>query len=317
MVDMQKTDFRQIDLNLLKLLDALIRERSVTKAGHRLGLSQPAASRALARLRRLLADRLVVRTAQGLELTPRAESLAEPVARMLEAAAAIVTPATFSPATASGRMTVAAIDHLTLMVMPGLILRLGQLAPGLDLEVPPSQGDNVELVAHGAADLALGVFEELPVAFYRRTLYVEDFVCVVRASHALVNEGMTIERFAAMSHLQVIITGRGQTQVDAALARIGMTRRVAMRVPHFLAAAALVADSDMILSLPRRLANRMASICPIAVLEMPFEVEPFDVTMIWHERRQDDRAHAWLRQQVVEAAQEAGLRWRGEPRRLL
>jgi DNA-binding transcriptional LysR family regulator len=88
-----------------------------------------------------------------------------------------------------------------------------------------------------------------------------------------------------------------------------------MRVPHFLAAAALVAESDMILSLPRRLANRMASIYSIAVLDMPLEVEPFDVTMIWHERRQDDRAHAWLRQQVVEAAQEAGLRWRGRPRR--
>jgi DNA-binding transcriptional LysR family regulator len=234
---------------------------------------------------------------------------------MLEAAAAIVTPVTFSPATASGRMTIAAIDHLTLMVMPGLVLRLGQLAPGLDLEVPPAQADNVELVARGAADLALGVFEELPVAFYRRTLYEEDLVCVVRASHAVVNEGMTIERFAAMSHLQVIITGRGQTQVDAALARMGMTRRVAMRVPHFLAAAALVAESDMILSLPRRLANRMASIYSIAVLDMPLEVEPFDVTMIWHERRQDDRAHAWLRQQVVEAAQEAGLRWRGRPRR--
>lgn len=309
---MQKTDFRQIDLNLLKLLDALIRERSVTKAGHLLGLSQPAASRALARLRRLLADRLVVRTAKGLELTPRAQSLAEPVARLLEAAAAIVTPVTFSPAAASGKMTIAAIDHLTLMVMPGLLLRVARLAPGLDVEVPPSQADNVDLVARGAADLAIGVFETLPVAFYRRTLYEEDLVCVVRADHAVVDDGLTLERFAAMSHLQVIITGRGQTQVDAALARIGMMRRVAMRVPHFLAAATLVAESDLILSLPRRLANRMASMCPIAVLEMPLELKPFDVAMIWHERRQDDPAHAWLRQQVVEAAQEAGSRWRGE-----
>ena len=194
------------------------------------------------------------------------------------------------------------------MVMPALAARLGRLAPGLDLEIPPSPGGNVELVAQGTADLALGVFDELPTSFYRRSLYDEDLVCVVRTGHPVIEQGLTIERFAALSHLLVTITGRGETPVDTALARHGVKRRIAMRVPHFLAAPMLVAESDMVLSLPRRLASRLSATLPVVVLEMPLAIERFKLTMIWHERRQDDPAHAWLRQQVVEAAAEASTR---------
>ncbi|SDR48131.1 transcriptional regulator, LysR family [Rhizobiales bacterium GAS191] len=302
---MHEVDFSAVDLNLLKLLDALLRERSVTRAGLRLGLSQPAASRALGRLRRLLADRLVVRTSRGLDLTPRAAALAEPVARLLEGARAIVAPAAFDPATARGRVTIATIDHMTLLLMPALVSRLGRLAPGLDLEIPPPLGNNVDLVAEGAADLALGVYGDLPANFFRRALYDEDLVCVVRRDHPVIAKGLTLERFVALSHLLVTITGRGEVPVDVALARHGLSRRVAMRLPHFLAAPMLVAESDMILSLPRRLARRIAVSTPIAVLELPFEIGFFTPSMIWHERRQDDPAHAWLRQQVVEAVRES------------
>ena len=304
---MRKTNFTNVDLNLLKLFDALLRERSVTRAGVELGLSQPAASRALGRLRHLFADRLVVRTRNGLELTPRAIALAEPVARLLENARAIVAPAEFDPATARAQVTVATIDHMSLMIMPSLISRLGRLAPGLDLEIPPPLGNNVDIVAQGNADLALGVYDDhdLPSGFFRRALYDENLACVVRHDHPVITEGLTLERFAALLHLQVIITGRGESSIDIALQRYGLKRRVAVRLPHFLAAPMLVAESDMILSLPRRLAHRISTSTPIAVLELPFDLDGFTLSMIWHERRQDDPAHLWLRRQVVEAVQQS------------
>ncbi|WP_034851913.1 LysR family transcriptional regulator [Inquilinus limosus] len=302
---MREVDLAGVDLNLLKLLDALLQERSVTRAGLRLGLSQPAASRALGRLRRLLADRIVVRTPKGLELTPRAAALAEPVARLLESARAIVAPTDFDPATARGRVTIAGVDYTTLLVMPALVSRLSRLAPGLDIEIPPPAGDHVGLIAADAADLALGVYDALPAGFFRRALYEEDLVCAVRRGHPVIAAGLTLERFAALSHLLVIVTGRGEAPVDVALARRGLTRRVAMRLPHFIAAPMLVAESDMILSLPRRLARRIAATAPIEILELPLEIGPLTVSMIWHERRQDDPAHAWLRRQLAEAARAA------------
>jgi DNA-binding transcriptional LysR family regulator len=272
-IHMREVDLAGVDLNLLKLLDALLRDRSVTRAGRRLGLSQPAASRALGRLRRLLADRLVVRTPQGLEPTPRAAALAEPVARLLEGARAIMAPAAFDPATARGKIVIGSVDYMTLLVMPPLVSRLSRLAPGLDLEIPALVGNHVELIARDAADLALGIYDELPAGFFRRLLYDEDLVCVVRQGHPVAGQGLTLERFVALSHLALVVTGRGEAPVDIALARLGLSRRVAMRLPHFLVAPMLVAGSDMVLSLPRRLARVAAAMVPLAVLELPLRLD--------------------------------------------
>ena len=294
-----------VDLNLLKLLDALLRERSVTRAGQRLGLSQPAASRALGRLRRLLADRIVVRTPQGLELTPRAAALAEPVARLLEGARAIVAPAAFDPATARGRVTIAGVDYTTLLVMPALVARLSRLAPGLDLEIPPLVGDHAELIAADAADLALGVYDDaagrlLPPGALRRGPGLR------RPPRPSGDRGGAdagaLRRPVASA---MIITGRGEAPVDVALARHGLTRRVALRLPHFIAAPMLVARErhDPVAAAPagaRIAATRRRMRC----WSCRSRSEPLTVSMIWHERRQDDPAHAWLRRQVAEAMRE-------------
>lgn len=299
---MSKSDLNGVDLNLLKLLHALVEERSVTRAGMRVGLSQPAASRALARLRHLLGDRIVVRTNSGLDLTPRAIALADPVRQVLDEMRAIVAPTSFDPATATGRFRIAAIDRLVASIAPALVTNLASVAPLLDLEFPQPVGDNVDLVVNGKVDLAIGVFTDLPVGLFRRAFDEEDFVCIVRRGHSKLSTALTLEGFAAMSHVTVLVTGRGETPVDVALGQLGFRRRVALRVPHFLAAATIVADSDLILSLPRRLARRLAAWLPIEVLEMPFPVSTFTPAIIWHERRQDDPAHRWLRQQVVAAA---------------
>lgn len=297
---MRQVDLSSVDLNLLKLFDALVRERSVTRAGLHLGLSQPAASRALARLRTMLGDRLVVRGKLGLELTPRGDVLAGRVARLLDDARGIVAPAVFDPASAAGRITIAAHDHLSLVVLAGLVARFEQYAPALGLHIAQPAGDNVRLVEHGTVDLALGMFEALPGSLYRRGLYTDHFVCVVRAGHPGVAGGLSLERYVSLRHVTVTISGLGESAVDVALAARGLARRVALRVPHFIAGAMLVADSDMILTLPSRLARRLADKLPIVLLDVPLPVAPLAPAMIWHERFHGDPAHVWVRQQLVD-----------------
>jgi len=302
MFNMHQVDLSTVDLNLLKLFEALVSERSVTQAGLRLGLSQPAASRALGRLRTMLGDRLVVRGRLGLELTPRGEALAGPVARLLDDARGIVSPAVFDPASATGRITIAAHDHLSVMVLAGLMTRFERHAPGLSLHVAQPVGDNVRLIEQGGADLALGVFRALPGSLHRRGLYADSLVCVVRDRHPVVADGLGVERYVALRHIAVTISGVGESAVDAALSTLGLNRHVALRVPHFLAGAMLLADSDMILTLPGRLARLLAKSLPLAVLELPLQVAALSPAMIWHERFHRDPAHVWVRQQLVDVA---------------
>lgn len=299
-VNMQQVDLSSLDLNLLKLFEALVRERSVTLAGARLGLSQPAASRALARLRKLLGDRLVVRGKLGLDLTPRAEALAGPVSRLLDDARAIIAPPVFDPAAASGHVTIAAHDHLSLVVLSGLIERFACAAPALNLHIAQTAGDNLRLIEQGGADLALGMFETVPGSLHRRSLYSDSMVCVVRTGHPVLTAGLDLDAYVGLRHTAVTISGVGEYAVDQALAALGRTRRIALRVPHFVAGAMLVADSDMVLTLPRRLAQRLARTLPLVLLAPPLELAPLTPAMIWHERVHGDPAHGWVRQQVIE-----------------
>ena len=298
--DMRQVDLSGVDLNLLKLFEALVRERSVTRAGLQLGLSQPAASRALGRLRTMLGDRLVVRGKSGLALTPRGEALAGRVTRLLDDARGIVAPAVFDPAAATGRVTIAAHDHLSLVVLGDLMARFERQAPALSLHIAQPAGDNVRLVEEGGADLALGIFGALPGSLHRRGLHADRYVCVVRSGHPGVVGGLDLERYVALRHVAVTISGVGESAVDVALAALGRTRHVALRVPHFIAGAMLVADSDMILTLPSRLARRLADKLPLAVVALPLQVPPLAPAMIWHERVHGDPAHIWVRQQLVD-----------------
>lgn len=293
-------DISGIDLNLLKLLNALIDERGVTRAGARLGLSQPAASRALARLRHLLGDRVLVKAPGGLILTPRALALAEPVRQLLEQARQIVAPPFFDPSDASGFVSIAAIDRLAAMVAPALVARLARLAPRLDLTFPQPVGDNVDLVVHGGADLAIGVFTDLPVGLFRRVLGQERYVILLRRGHPALSAPLTPERFAQLAHATVRISGHGPAPVDQALADLGLKRRIAARVPHFFAAAAIVAETDLAFSMPVGLAGRLADSFALATAEMPMPMPEVTTSMIWHERHQNDLAHRWLREQVSE-----------------
>ncbi|BEL94770.1 LysR family transcriptional regulator [Serratia marcescens] len=297
---MQKTDVNAIDLNLLKFLGALLRERSVTRAGARLGLSQPAASRALGRLRVLFNDKVVVRTSAGVDPTPRMLTLEPLVERMLEDARSIVAPMQFEPSTAQHHFTIACIDHLASMILPKLTAKIERQAPGVTMRIPVPDGDNVNAVARGDADIALGMFdgEQLPAGFYLRKLYDDEFVCVVRRGHPLLSSRLTLEKFVASSHVAINIDDRGSTPVDSALAGQGQRRRIAVRLPHFLVAPMIVAQSDLVLSLPKRLALFMSQSLPLELMALPLAIAPFSLSMVWHERTHGDPAQIWLRRQI-------------------
>lgn len=303
---MRQVDFASIDLNLLKLLDALLKEGSVTRAGHRLGLSQPAASRALARLRTLLADPLLVRGSKGQELTPRALALAEPLERVLSGLRDIVSPEDFDPLSLKGRFTIASMDHLAALVIPSLSARLATLAPALDLEVLPPRGDNVDLVTRGDADVAIGRFDAhaLPANIHLRVLYEETLTCVLRQDHPVLESTWNLDAFLSLPHVATTITGDGPGLVDAALERAGFARRIALRTPHFLTVPMVAATSDMLAVLPSRLARRMATPLSLAVRDLPLDLPGFVLSMIWHTRTHRDRASTWLRDVVSSVVDE-------------
>jgi DNA-binding transcriptional LysR family regulator len=294
-----------IDLNLLVALDALLAERSVTRAAQRIGLSQPAASRALGRLRALLGDRLLVRAGGGLVPTPRAAALREPLGRALADVRGLLAPPSFDPTTAQGTIRLWALDLESATVVPSLLARIERLSPGLDIDIRPRLGDPFAALQEGTVDLAVGVFLEAPAGFRRQKLYDDDFVCLVRRGHPIAKAGLTVERYVEQRHAMVVISGSGRGPVDEMLARRGLARRIALRLPHFLAAPMIVAESDLVITLPRRLGHRFAALSPVVLLEAPLPLPGFAVSQLWHERHQDDPRHSWLRREIAAAARTA------------
>lgn len=294
-----------IDLNLLTALEALLRERSVTKAADAVGLSQPAMSRALGRLRALFGDRLFVRGPDGLAPTPRALAVEEPLQRVLAGVRGLLTAPGFDPARHQGRFRILCPDVQSMELLPTLSNRLSRSAPGVELEVIGFRSDPLAAVEAGEADISVGVHPQVRSGFNGTKVYHSGFSCLVRADHPVVSTGLTLDRFVAMHHILITVTGRGVGAVDTALAERGLSRNIALRMPHFLAAPLVVAQTDMVLTVPSGLARRFATLAPLVILEPPLDLAGFDVGVVWHERLQDDPAHGWFRREVVSALREA------------
>lgn len=307
-----------VDLNLLVALDALLAERSVTRAARRLRLSQPAVSHALGRLRDLIGDPLLVRSGAQMMLTPRAEALVGRVHTALDAvAAAIESPRSFDPARETRPFKLAGADFAQVGLVPGLCARLAAEAPGIDLLVHPTTEDLHGLVARGEIDLALGPirFTGLPASLQETALFEERFVCIVREGHPLARGRLTLERFAEARHAMIAPRGTAGGVVDDLLARQGLTRRVAARLPHFLVAPHVVASTDLILTLPERIARLYETELPIVILSPPIEIPGFTVNMVWHERTQADPAQVWIRKVLREVAKATTTRPRRRGKR--
>ena len=311
-------NFRTFDLNLLRVFDEVMAERSLTRAAHKLSLTQPAVSNALRRLRETLGDELVKRSGQGMAPTPRALALWPTVRDALQQLQESLSPSEFVPAEATTTFVLAMADATAAELMPGLIDILEHEAPGVSMRVVPlTTRDPRRLLDEEAADLAVGHFPAVladltaraqsgeAVAFSHQRLYDGEYVCVMRAGHPLANGPFTLNRFCAARHMLVSFSGRPFGFIDESLASLGRERQVVLTVNQFFTAGRVVANSNLLTVLPRHFVSVTGIADQLVLRPLPFDVSPVHVDALWHRRSQQRSAHVWLRQAVVRAADQA------------
>jgi DNA-binding transcriptional LysR family regulator len=296
----------KIDLNLLPVFDALMQERKVVAAAARLGLSAPAVSNALARLRRHTGDALFVRTPQGMVPTPHALALATRVGPALQSIAdGLARPRSFSAASDSREFCVAMTDIGEIVFLPRLVQALQVQAPKLRLRTvrnaaPQIAGQALEHtrndMARGLVDLAVGWLPDLHAGFHQRRLFEQRYVCVMAAQHPLARGRLTLARYVAARHLLVAAPGTGHERIEALLRQHGVQRVSPLAVPHFVAVPWLVAGSQLLATVPHQLAVATAPALGLVVRELPLALPAFEVNLFWHERLHADPAHRWLRE---------------------
>jgi DNA-binding transcriptional LysR family regulator len=295
-------DIRNLDLNLLVVFDALLRTRSVTRAAAELGMSQPATSFALNRLRATLGDPLFVRTARGIHPTPHAEHLSAPLAAILERIRAdLLQQPTFAPELAERTVTLNMPDIGELVFLPSIIKRLATDAPKLSVRTVNLASNDIEpALRAGTIDLVLGYFPQLQSAgLYQQRLFTHSFVCVVRRKHPAIGERMTRKQFLDADHA-VVASGDGDDSLDAELRDQGLPRRVVLRVEHFLALPTIVSESDLIFTVPYAIGAGLAQLADVKLVQPPFKAKPRVVKQHWHTRFHHDLANRWLRGLVAE-----------------
>lgn len=297
----QMNDLRRIDLNLLVILDALLSEQHVTRAAERLHLSQPAVSHALARLREMLGDPLLVRAGGGLVATARALELMAPLSEALASVQALLAPNTFDPASAKRRFRLAMSDYGAAIVLPGLIARLRQEAPGIDLQISHASREGMlDGVLNGDIDLAAGVFPELPHELRCTPLFEEQFVCLVDARRLPANGVLDLPTYLARPHVLLEMRGSGTPEIERALTAIGQRRHVAVSLPHWSVAPQLIAGTDLILTVAARGLQGVDQ-PQLRVVPPPFPIPSFSFVLAWHVRRGGDQALNWLNRQIAQA----------------
>jgi DNA-binding transcriptional LysR family regulator len=311
-------NFRTLDLNLLRVFDEVMAERSLTRAARNLSLTQPAVSNALRRLRETLGDDLVQRSGQGMAPTPRALAIWPSVREALRQLQESLVPNEFVPGTANTTFVLAMADATAAEVMPGLVETLDREAPGVSIRVVPlTTRDPRRLLDEETCDLAVGYFPSLladltaseqsgePLPFSHQRLYDGEYVCVMRKDHPLATGPFTLNKFCAARHMLVSFSGRPYGFIDESLATLGRKRHVVLTVNQFFTAGRVVANSNLLTVLPRHFV-RVTGIAEQLVLRpLPFDVAPVHVDAVWHRRSQQRSAHAWLRQAVVRAADRA------------
>ncbi|MCZ0738430.1 LysR family transcriptional regulator [Phreatobacter sp. AB_2022a] len=293
-----------VDLNLLVAFEALMLERHVTRAGRRIGLAQPSMSSALTRLRLLFDDPLFVRSAGGMQPTPRALALAQPVGAALgEVRRALAADAPFEPATTRHRFTIAVTDYGDLVVVPALVGLIRRTAPGVDLAVRPitDARDSLQKLERGELDALIGGHLSASPQTIRRQLFTERFACI-RAAGA--RGRLDEQRYLASPHALFSSVGGDGTPgaVDAMLAERGLKRRVAVTLPHAVAVPFAVAGTDLVATMAERIARRFAQAAGVSLAALPFPLAPFAVDLIHARHAAAPAALAWLIDQIVAAA---------------
>ena len=287
----------ELDLNLLLVFDAIATEGSVTVAGERVGLSQPAMSNALARLRALFDDPLFVRTPRGMRPTPFAQQLAQPVREALRLVqGALAQHAGFEPKRSTNTFRFHMSDIGEMVFLPGLLERVKRDAPGVKIEVVriPIKDVHAALEA-GELDLAIGFLPGLTTGMRQQALFREHYACMLRADHPLAGAKISAKQFRLASHVLVSYAGTGHQVIEETFVRAGLSARIAARVPRFLVVPMILARTDLIVTVPSRVAAIFAQTGEFKVLPLPIAMPDFEVRLHWHQRFHQDPANRWLR----------------------
>jgi DNA-binding transcriptional LysR family regulator len=291
---MQKPNLRGLDLNLLVPLQALLEERSVTRAAMRVHLSQPAMSRVFERLREAFSDELLIRSGKKYALTPRAAALLEELTLLLPKVESLWQKKPFSPASATGCLKLAMTDQMAALLLPELVATLSREAPNVDVQLVPWQDSSFRDLAAGQLDLVVCPLTA-PFPLVVERLLPDRFVCLVSRSHPHRKKSFSLTEYLAEKHIVLEVQLGHQTLVDRPLSELGKRRKSALRLPFFVVAVEALEKTSLVLTIPERLANRRMDPRKTRLVDAPKEIPPYYQTMSWSDRLNADPLHSWFR----------------------
>ena len=294
-------DLRQIDLNLLVIFNQLLRDRRVSTTADKLGLSQPAVSNALKRLRALLKDDLFVRTAKGMEPTPYAMHLLEPIAYALGTLEnALNQRDSFDPVSSEHVFTLSLTDIGEIVFMPTLMKALSKVAPHAHIRtLRHNEGHLRQDMETGEVDLAVGLLPSLTTGFFQRRLFKQRYVCMFRKGHPGAQHPITLEQYTSLPHVGVTSANTGHGEVDEWMQKKGIQRQMRLQVPHFVAVGHILQTSDLIATVPERFAQRCEGPFQLVSSPLPVKLPDIAINLFWHGKYNRDPANMWLSQQMV------------------
>ncbi|MEQ1753401.1 MAG: LysR family transcriptional regulator [Micropepsaceae bacterium] len=300
---MREVNIAGLDLNLVPALEALLRHRNVTKAAADAGMSQPAMSRALARLRALYGDPLLVRTRTGYSLTPRALAIQPPLALATSQLRHVFQTQEMKPEVEVRTVRLAAADTQTILFLPGLMARLAAEAPGVDLHVEAYRADTLDRLDNGTLDFIFALTSTpLPTGFYSELVAEDTLALVMRQRHPAAKRKWTIADYGSHEHVCIAMSGDGRSDIDALLAARGVKRRISLVTPHFMSALTTIAHTDLVSTMSASLARRFATGLRLILHKPPFADTRLDMTLVCSHVRASDPFLRWFRNLVREVA---------------
>lgn len=291
----------KLDIDWLNVFIEVYRTQSVSRAAEHLGIAQANASIALNKLRSHFGDKLFVRTARAMEPTPYAEQIYPDIAATVQKLADLAgAPRVFDPATAQRQFRIGMTDISEIVVLPTLVNHLRLVAPGIVIAAERTTSESPRHLEEGSIDLAVGFMPQLEAGFYQQVLFRESFVCLAAADHPRIRAKPTRQQFLAEGHIVVTTSGTGHAIVDKVMEKKGYERRIVLRVAGFLGVARLVAQTELLVVVPRRLGEALAQQERVQLLDPPVALAAFAVKQHWHERFHADPANIWLRQVLAQ-----------------
>jgi DNA-binding transcriptional LysR family regulator len=300
-VNSSRIELQDLDLNLLVVFSQLLVERRVAKVAENLSITQPAVSNALARLRKLLGDELFLRTPSGMQPTPFAQQLSEPVTQALaQIHSALNQRSSFDPAAATRSFTIGMTDIGEIYFLPRLMELLSRAAPGITISTVRNAAVNLrDEMEAGKVDLAIGLLPQLKGGFFQRRLFLQRYVCLLKKGHRLDKKRISLAEFSAAAHLMVVSAGTGHGKVDELLERSGVERNIRLTVPHYVGVGHILQNTDLIATVPERLASKMVEVFGLSIVPHPATLPEIAINIFWHAKFHRDPANQWLRGLII------------------